>query len=246
MFNAKKENAENFARKISSILSSSHEVRIYNLENPFPDDLSESDLIVTAGGDGTTLKTVSFLANKTGVRKIPPFIAVNFGRKGYLMTCEAETFLKCFNRFFKNKHKVKKRYLAQAETDEAVYYFLNEISILRHVDGQVIEIQASAREEMMIKTRADGVVAATETGSTAYAYSAGGGIIVGCPEGLSLVFIASEDRLGPYFIGKEAQPLHLDVPSDKAALSLDGTLIKLSGPFSIRISVTDYTVDFVF
>jgi NAD+ kinase len=245
IYNANKSGAGEFANYIYDRIKDLKRTKIYSLDDEFDRELFDSDLIITIGGDGTTLKAVSFFANSGRAEHMPSFMSVNFGRKGFLSTCTKEDFFGCYERFIKNKHNKKTRHLAFADIEGKRYHFLNELSLLRYPEGRVLEILVEFKEAE-IKTRADGIIVATETGSSAYAYSAGGALIYGCPKSLNIVFIASEDKLGPFVVGETHQPVEVRVNSKWSGLSLDGMLYASEGPFTIKTGISDHSVEFVY
>lgn len=245
IYNANKHGAKDFAAEIYDKLIHSNKVKVYSLDDKFDTELFDSDLVITLGGDGTTLKAISFFANGGRVQNMPSFLAVNFGRKGFLSTCRKDNFYESFERFVNKNYASRKRYLAYVEINKKKIFYLNELSLLRYPESRVLEISVRFKE-IEVKTRADGVVVATETGSSAYAYSAGGALIYGCPKSLSIVFIASEDRLGPYVVGEFRQPVEVEVNSKWSGLSLDGMIFASEGPFKVNTGISRHTVEFVY
>lgn len=244
VYNSEKEKAAEFAGFLKTKLTE-HLTFFYELKSNFDENLLNSDLVVTLGGDGTTLKTVFFLANnKDG--ELPEIISVNFGRKGYLSSCKPHLFLVCFESYLQGNCKLIKRRLAKTSIagEENAVYFLNEIAILRHNDGQVIDLEMVA-ESFRLQVRADGIICATDTGSTAYSYSAGGARLIGLDDGIASTFLAPEERVGPFVFGVKAQPIKVRCFSTKASLSIDGSIYRNVGPYELKVSVSDRWVKFV-
>lgn len=244
VFNREKSEAKKFVDELKRELKG-EEIKIFSLDEIEDTFLIESQIIITAGGDGTTLKTIFFVVNNSEP-PFPFFISVNFGRRGYLSSCKPERFFKCFSSFKKSKHKTIRRYLAELifSTNKEKVYFLNEASIIRHNESQIIDLQVSCKG-LNIRLKADGIIAATETGSTAYVYSAGGARILGSENSISMAFLAPEEKIGPFVIGNKSQPVKIFCRSEGASLSLDGSIYKNRGPYEIEIISSDRFIDFI-
>lgn len=244
VFNEEKESAVNFVENLKRNLRG-QKVTIHPLKTLSSEEIAGSDVVITAGGDGTTLKTVFLVAN-SGQKSMPYFLSVNFGRKGFLSSCSPEDFESCFSDFLKGTARRVQRRLAMLnfEGKTKPVYFLNEASIIRHNDSQVVVVRLKSAG-FQTDIRADGIIVATETGSTAYVYSAGGARLIGADDCLSVSFLAPEDKCGPFVFGRKSQPLYIHCQSEKASLSVDGSLYANKGPFYLSISVSDKTVNFL-
>lgn len=222
------------------------EVGLYDIESKRK-NLLTSDLLIILGGDGTTLKTVGAITNqKETTGKLPPLFTVNFGKRGKLSYFEPENTLVSLGNFFSGKYSIIEKKLGKATINnyQETRYFLNEISIIRHYSSSVITFELNALHYNH-RTRGDGVIISTETGSSAYAYSAGGPKVVNVPDCLIVVGIAAESRPEAVVIGKKSQPIKLNVKNKKSALNLDGALWKDRGPFSLEIESTNKSIKFI-
>ncbi|MCX7832333.1 MAG: NAD(+)/NADH kinase [Actinobacteria bacterium] len=244
VFNRDKEEAKEFINEIKKRLLS-EQTKIFSLDEIEDRFLIDSQIIITAGGDGTTLKTIFFVANNSEP-PYPFFLSVNFGRRGYLSSCKPDEFFNCFNSFKKSQHKIIRRYLAELRflSNEKKVYFLNEATIIRHNDSQVIDLQVSCKG-LDVQLKADGIIAATETGSTAYVYSAGGARVLGTETSISMAFLAPEEKIGPFVIGNKSQPIKIFCRSERASLSLDGSIYENKGPYQVEVISSNRFIDFV-
>lgn len=245
LYNQRKSEVVEFLKRNYSFIQMYGATKAYSLEDYFDEFFYMSDLVITLGGDGTTLKAVFNHANKHPEDKMPVFLSVNFGKKGFLSTCRPEAFNSCIRKFTEGNAFIFERILASCVINGAEkVYFLNECSILRHVDAQLITIDlAFGRYQGSL--RADGIIIATETGSSAYAYSAGGPIISGVSDALSIVFLAPEEKLGAFVVGKKNQPVRVNIENSKTAINFDGAIYMREGPFYLEISSSDKTVRFI-
>ncbi len=135
------------------------------------------DLAVVMGGDGTMLNIVRTLA-PFGV----PLVGVNQGRLGFLTDISLDTMLHTLGAMLEGKFVTEQRMLLSAQIlrgDVEVFKSLafNEVVLHRGNISSMIEFEVRIDGEYLYNQRADGLIVATPTGSTAYALSAGGPIV---------------------------------------------------------------------
>lgn len=138
------------------------------------------DLAVSIGGDGTFLKTVSYIRS-SGV----PIIGINTGRLGFLANTSTEDFDKTLERVKKKDFEFQKRSLLRVETEDNIFgdenLALNELAVHKKDTSSMITVHASLDGKYLNSYWADGLIVSTPTGSTAYSLSCGGPIITpGC------------------------------------------------------------------
>lgn len=147
------------------------------------DDFS-LDIALSVGGDGTFLRT----AVRVG-RKNIPILGINTGRLGFLADVGTTEIEDTLDEVFKNYYKIEERTLLRLHTDEHTFhgynYALNEIAVLKRDTSSMITIHTSLNDDYLTSYRADGLVIATPTGSTAYSMSVNGPIML--PQVKSLV-----------------------------------------------------------
>ncbi len=135
------------------------------------------DLAIVLGGDGTMLNIVRTLAPH-GV----PLVGVNQGRLGFLTDISLETMQQTIGAMLEGKFVTEQRMLLSARIlrdDAEVFSSLafNEVVMHRGNGSSMIEFEVRIDGEYLYNQRADGLIVATPTGSTAYALSAGGPIL---------------------------------------------------------------------
>lgn len=135
------------------------------------------DLVAVLGGDGTMLNA----ANQLGPADIP-VAGINVGTLGFLTTCtdgELDIFAKAVAD--KNYTLIKRMQLRATITslngEKKSFRALNEVTLARGQTGRLVELDAWVDGELLNHYRADGLIVATTTGSTAYSLSAGGPLI---------------------------------------------------------------------
>jgi len=130
------------------------------------------DLLVCVGGDGTILRTLHYLKRPT------PVLGVNTGMIGFLARVQPENAVSTLKNLMLEGFEVEKRQrLAIRVMDEAMPYAMNEAVVITSKPGKMLHFVIFVDDEELERLRADGVVFATPTGSTAYAMSAGGPIV---------------------------------------------------------------------
>lgn len=135
------------------------------------------DLAIVLGGDGTMLNIVRTLA-PFGI----PLVGVNQGRLGFLTDISLETMLQTITAMLDGEFVTEQRMLLATRilrSDKEVFSSLafNEIVVHRDNVSSMIEFEVRIDDDYLYYQRADGLIVASPTGSTAYALSAGGPIL---------------------------------------------------------------------
>ena len=139
----------------------------------------ESDLILVLGGDGTLLG----MARQIAVAKMdPPILAVNFGRLGFLTEITLPELFEALASVVDGSARFDERKMLRSRTirDDillAEQLVLNDVVITKSALSGILELSVSVGDQFVARFRADGLIIATPTGSTAYNLSAGGPIV---------------------------------------------------------------------
>lgn len=172
------------------------------------------EIAAVIGGDGTMLHALSRLGNFE-----KPVAGINVGTLGFLTSCKDDELDIFAEALASGKFSTSVRTLLEATVHRAgeaaaTYTALNEITLARGETGRLVSLTAKVNGELLNDYRADGLIVATPTGSTAYSLSAGGPLIAPgagvflitpiCPHSLSqralvlsdscVVELSSEDR----------------------------------------------------
>ena len=148
---------------------------------------SRADLAVVLGGDGSMLNAARNLA-----RFKVPLIGVNQGRLGFMTDITAGRMLEAIGQVLEGEFSVEDRTLLMAEVVRGANktfstIALNDVVVNKGVVGRLIEFLVHIDDEFVYDLRADGLIIATPTGSTAYALSSNGPILQPTVPALALV-----------------------------------------------------------
>ena len=136
------------------------------------------DLAISLGGDGTFLSVARRFAPLS-----TPIVGVNLGRLGFLTEVEGEEFERFFDDYCAGRCVVDARMMLDADVpgDAAVpspLSVLNDVVIHKATLARIVDMDLSIDGKFVTRYRADGLIIATPTGSTAYSLAAGGPIVV--------------------------------------------------------------------
>jgi len=154
------------------------ETPICSIEEVGDEEFQEkADLIVVLGGDGTMIST----ARRLGTREIP-VLGINYGSLGYLTDFRIEEMFPALENILAGHYDIDQRVMLEVEHRRGAETLetgrvLNDIVINKSVLARIIEIEVKLNAQYVNSFRADGLIVATPTGSTAYSLSAGGPIV---------------------------------------------------------------------
>jgi NAD+ kinase len=176
------------------------------------------DYIVSVGGDGTILRTIHKMADPL------PILGINMGTLGFLVDVEprdaTETLKRLLSGFVVDERSRLKLLINGVCMPRAT----NEIAFLTASPAKMIEFEIIVDGALMEDFRADGVIVATSTGSTAYAMSAGGPIVDPRVDAIVLVPMAPFKLSSrPWVIpGDSIIEVRLKLPEKEALVVVDG------------------------
>lgn len=158
--------------KLVRMHKSRNEFRYLPLESVY----TEANLLIVLGGDGTILEA----ARRAAVRGTP-ILGINLGRLGYMAELEP-TELDLLGRLFTGEYELEERSMLRVELFagaelRSFCYALNDAVISNGSVSRMIELELSEGGNPVTTYRADGLIIATPTGSTAYSMSAGGALV---------------------------------------------------------------------
>jgi NAD+ kinase len=133
----------------------------------------KTDFIITIGGDGTILRTCI-----TVPKPEPPIITINMGVRGFLTEVEPKNACEAVERILKGEYKIEKcAKLSVTIEKEVMPDALNDVVISACEPSKIFYTQICKDGKPILKCQADGLIVATQTGSTGYSLSAGGPVL---------------------------------------------------------------------
>jgi len=142
-------------------------------EKTLPLEGMKTDFIITIGGDGTILRTGVAIPKPE-----PPILAVNMGIRGFLTEVEPEQAIDAVNRILKGDYTLQKCMKLKVEADgTSLPDALNEVVATADEPAKLLYAKIHAHGEHILDCQADGMMVATQTGSTGYSLSAGGPVL---------------------------------------------------------------------
>jgi len=149
------------------------------------DDLTDDiDFLISLGGDGTLLDTVTLIRNKR-----IPVAGINFGRLGFLAGIGREEMSTAIKALARRSYIIDRRTLIHLDSNIPLFndvpYALNEFAIHKRDTAPMVKIHTYLNGELLNTYWADGLILATPTGSTGYSLSLGGPVVF--PESSSFV-----------------------------------------------------------
>lgn len=206
----------------------------------------EFDLLIMAGGDGSVLRA----GNLCAASKVP-ILGVNLGKLGFLIQVEKDEWREYFDKLLKGEAWIENRMMLHAEHVRSgevmgTWDALNEVVVGRGPALRPIRLSASVDGRHLTSYVADGLIAATATGSTAYALAAGGPILPPELRNILLVPIAPHLSVDRAVVLAEGSMVSMKINSENAVLSIDGqSSIALMEDDHVDVRAAEVTAEFV-
>ena len=209
--------------------------------------MSECDVFITVGGDGTILKW-----GKKAVIRGKKLLGINTGRLGFMTALEIDELDK-ISRLKTGDYKISRRMLLNGDfinlMNNTRYTALNDIVFSKDSYSKLPEFLVQSNGVTVSRIRADGLIFSTPTGSTAYALSAGGPIIEPTIECIELTPLCPHTLLNRpmIFSGNDVITVtYNEYEGSAVSVSVDGDSgIKFSEGDIIRITKSDIYLDLI-
>ncbi len=234
--NLTKKNAADCARRVCGILHSmgAQLVMEESLNTEFLDckgicflpadeAMKACSVCIAIGGDGTIIHVA-----KWALKFEKPVLGINLGRLGFLATLEPDQ-LEALRQLADGNYQVEERMLLEVEVRKSAdirqYLALNDAVLSKGQLSRIADIEVSCGGRAVSRYRADGVIAATPTGSTAYALSAGGPVVDPALDCISLTPICPHSLVSRTILFDAASQLEIRAAGSDTGplfLTIDG------------------------
>ena len=185
------------------------------------------DLAFSLGGDGTVLYSARLLSEKR-----VPILAVNIGDFGFITEVSKHEWMTAFERYAEGSVGISERLMLEVAVihegrQSGPYWALNDAAIRAHHIPKVVRLDVRVSKTELGRYRADGVLVATPTGSTAYSMAAGGPILVPEMEAMVVIPICPFTLSNRPLVIPSQESVVIEVEEQKGdiILTLDGQTI---------------------
>ena len=212
-------------------------------------DDDELDLAVIVGGDGTFLNVARLRAGCKA-----PVLGVNIGRRGFLTDVAVREIEESIHLALDGAYDIETRMLLTAATefsDGRIKHTsaLNDIVVHKSNYGRLIDFKISVDGNFVTDLRADGVIVATPTGSTAYALSSGGPVLYPNLPAMELVPVSPHTLTHRPIVFSDSSKIEIkliNAAPGSASIVVDGHVrAELDGDEKIVVQRDRYTVNFI-
>jgi NAD+ kinase len=217
-------------------LSTPSDVNILGITQTPIEKLDSAELVVVLGGDGTILRGAE-VARSQGI----PILGINLGHVGFLAEVEkpslAEIAASVISKDYKTENRMVLNYsVARNGAEIASGWALNEVTVER--DGTtMVELFVQIDDRPLSRWGCDGLICSTPTGSTAYAFSAGGPVLWPEIDALVLLPISAHALFSRPMVVSPQSQIVVEIESSEALLSADA-LRKLPLRVGDRVAIT--------
>jgi len=213
------------------------------------EELDDSyDLFFSIGGDGTILKTITYVRD-LGI----PIAGINTGRLGFLATIQKEEIEQSIALILHKQYKLSPRsiLMVNGEPQDTTFgelnFAMNEISVSRRNTTSMIAVHTSIENEFLTSYWADGLIIATPTGSTGYSLSCGGPVMVPNANSLVITPIAPHNLNARPLVIPDDQEIKLQISSreDDYLVALDSRIYTQPSESMITIKKAPFKIKMV-
>ncbi|MBW2605750.1 MAG: NAD(+)/NADH kinase [Deltaproteobacteria bacterium] len=211
-------------------------------------DISQLELLVVLGGDGTLLTAARLIGNGN-----VPILGVNLGGMGFLTALSLNELYQVLEKFFSGSYETEKRMMliSTIVRNDAIlteYLVLNDVVLTKSAIARVIDLETNIDDYYLTSFKADGLIISTPTGSTAYSMSAGGPIVFPSLHAIILTPICSHTLTNrPILVPDSAEiTVKISAESEDVFLTFDGQVGQSLGAGDlVKIKKADHPIQLV-
>ena len=232
-----------FMRFLKSQLNEDIQAGTFNTYN---DIKSDTDFLLSIGGDGTLLDTV-LLVKDSNI----PVAGINAGRLGFLSSINKDNLEIAIDSLAQGHYSLDTRALLRLESNLPIFdgenIALNEFTLHKKETSSMITIHAYLNGEYLNSYWADGIMISTPTGSTGYSLSCGGPIVIPQTETFVITPIAPHNlNVRPIVVSdKNVISLEVEGRSQHFMATLDSRSVTIDSNYQVAIRKEDYSINLV-
>ena len=238
-------------RDVEIVLSQELRHEAINREFPSVDDYVSHDnqtidFALSVGGDGTFLTTAALVGHLD-----IPILGINCGHLGYLAEVQTDNVELVLEQLVNNNYTIEKRSMLEVSCQQdgklASPYALNEVAILKSGLSSMITVDVTLNGEFLHNYKADGLLVATSTGSTAYNLSVGGPLLDPHVNAIILSPVATHSlNIRPLVVLDDSKiDIKIASRNGNFLLSVDGRSQVLSQDVQLHIERSQRTIKLV-
>jgi NAD+ kinase len=227
VINATRSEAVVAAQTLSGLLASSafscytsSDIEFNGLKKVSSEDLPDAEIVIVLGGDGTILRGAE-ISRLRGI----PLLGVNLGHVGFMAEVEKLSLERVATSVVEKSYTIDPRMLLEYTVDRegkdvTSGWALNEVTISR-TESTMVELMVQVDRRPLSRWGCDGLIASTPTGSTAYAFSAGGPILWPNLDAVVLLPISAHALFARPMVISPQSEIVVEIESKVATLSAD-------------------------
>lgn len=232
-----------------NLISKHKEIDTADLQFPTFKELDSSfDLFFSIGGDGTILKSITYIKDLN-----IPFAGINTGRLGFLASIQKEEITVCVEKILNGDYTLSERTLLSIDVlpdhqdIKTLNFALNEISVIRKNTTSMIKVDTYLNDEFLTSYWSDGLIVSTPTGSTGYSLSCGGPVLEPSSTSFILTPIAPHNLNARPIVIPDSTEVKLKVTGreDNYLVSLDSRIATVSNETEITIKKSPFTLKMI-
>jgi len=229
-------------------LSSNNQTKLDNTYNTLTKLDPSFDLLISIGGDGTMLRSVTLVQDLE-----IPIVGINTGRLGFLATIQIDQIEQAINDILSGNFSISERSLLSVKTSpensdlQDLNFALNEVAVSRKNTTSMITVETTLDNEYLTSYWADGLIISTPTGSTGYSLSCGGPVIMPETDNLVLTPIAPHNLNARPLVISDTTKIKLRVSGreNNYLVSLDSRIATLDNETVVFIEKAPFKIKMI-
>lgn len=206
------------------------------------------DLFFCIGGDGTILKSITYIKDLD-----IPLAGINTGRLGFLASIQKEEIQLCIPKILQGDYRISERSLLSIDVSpthidlNTFNFALNEISVIRKNTTSMIRVETYLNNEYLTSYWSDGLIISTPTGSTGYSLSCGGPVVESSSNSIILTPIAPHNLNARPVVVPDSTEIKLKVSGreNNYLVSLDSRIAGIDNESVITIKKSPFKIKMI-